>query len=299
MPVVSVLMTAYNREPYIAAAIESVLASSFRDFELHVVDDGSRDRTPEIAESYAARDARVRVHRNPRNLGDYPNRNRAAALASGRYLKYVDSDDVLYPHTLGLMVDAARTAPDAALVISRPLEDDQQPYPLVVSAAEAYRRHYLGGGLLDAGPSGVLIDRERFGQAGGFSSMRLLGDLEAWLRLAARWPVVLVGPGMVWWRRHEGQETASIASRTTYSAEVYRVLLAALHSPACPLSADDTRLAIGRIRRNVARAIIAGTVKGRHPAVGWRALRSAELSLGDLLSAVLPAPVPHRTSGTR
>src|SRR6185369_13268101 len=75
-PAVSVLMTAYNREKYVAAAIESVLAQRFTDFELIVVDDRSSDRTLEIAKEYEARDSRVRVFANERNLGDYPNRNR-------------------------------------------------------------------------------------------------------------------------------------------------------------------------------------------------------------------------------
>ena|SRR5674476_1029541 len=88
-PAVSVLMTAYNREKYIAEAIESVLAQTFTDFELVVVDDGSKDHTVDIARRYS-KDPRVSVHINEKNLGDYPNRNRAASLARGRYLKYLD-----------------------------------------------------------------------------------------------------------------------------------------------------------------------------------------------------------------
>ena len=63
-PIVSVLMTAYNREKYIAAAIESVLASTLTDFELIIVDDGSRDRTVEIAKTYAAKDTRIKLYVN-------------------------------------------------------------------------------------------------------------------------------------------------------------------------------------------------------------------------------------------
>ena len=111
-PLVSVVMTAYNRERYVGAAIESVLAQTFADFELIVVDDGSVDRTVEVARQYED-DPRLRIVLNERNLGDYPNRNRAAALARGRFLKYHDSDDVMYPHCLSTMVgplDAERRA---------------------------------------------------------------------------------------------------------------------------------------------------------------------------------------------
>ncbi len=100
---VSVLMTAYNRQKYIAAAIESVLASAYSNFELIIVDDHSNDDTVNIARAYAARDNRIRVYVNEKNLGDYPNRNKAASYAKGEFLKYVDSDDYLYPWGLSII----------------------------------------------------------------------------------------------------------------------------------------------------------------------------------------------------
>jgi glycosyltransferase involved in cell wall biosynthesis len=113
-PTVSVLMTAYNRERYIASSIDSVLAQTFDDFELVIVDDGSSDGTVEIARRFARQDRRVRVEVNDRNLGDYPNRNRAAALARGTLLKYHDSDDLLYPHCLAACRCSRIRAPRSA-----------------------------------------------------------------------------------------------------------------------------------------------------------------------------------------
>src|SRR6266404_3983608 len=115
-PTVSVLTTAYNREKYIAQAIESVLASSFKDFELIIVDDCSKDHTVEIARRYTG-DSRVQIHVNERNLGQFQNRNHAASLARGKYLKYLDSDDFIYPHGVAVMVDAMERFPDAALAL--------------------------------------------------------------------------------------------------------------------------------------------------------------------------------------
>ena len=88
---ISVLMTAFNREKYIGEAIESVLASTFKDFELIIVDDCSSDKTVEIAKNYENLDKRVKVFLNEKNLGDYSNRNKAASLANGKYIKYVDA----------------------------------------------------------------------------------------------------------------------------------------------------------------------------------------------------------------
>ena len=79
-PTVSVLVTLYNREAFIGAALTSILASTYEDFEVVVVDDASTDNSCELAKSIAATDSRVRVSRNEANLGDYGNRRRAAAF---------------------------------------------------------------------------------------------------------------------------------------------------------------------------------------------------------------------------
>ena len=115
LPRVSVLMTAYNREKYIAEAIESVLASTYTNYELIIMDDGSSDNTVNIARSFEIKDRRVKVFKNETNLGQFPNRNMAATYAQGTYLKYVDSDDVIYPYTLEMMVNNMEQFPEAAL----------------------------------------------------------------------------------------------------------------------------------------------------------------------------------------
>ena len=89
MPLVSILMTAYNREKYIAEAIKSVLSSTFINFELIIVDDASVDNTVAIAQTYAANDNRLKVYINEKNIGDYPNRNKAAGYATGTFITYV------------------------------------------------------------------------------------------------------------------------------------------------------------------------------------------------------------------
>ena len=89
-PLVSVLMTAWNRQEFIAEAIESVLASTYNNFELIIVDDCSTDNTVAIARTYQEQDTRIKIFQNEKNLGDYPNRNKAVSYASGKYIKYLD-----------------------------------------------------------------------------------------------------------------------------------------------------------------------------------------------------------------
>ena len=120
-PLVSVLMTAYNREMYIGEAIESVLASTYSNFELIIVDDVSSDNTLAIVQRYAERDNRIRVYVNESNLGDYPNRNQAARYASGKYIKYLDSDDKIFDFGLEYCITQMEKNPEAAINSALPL----------------------------------------------------------------------------------------------------------------------------------------------------------------------------------
>ena len=87
LPLVSILMTAYNREMFIAEAIESVLGSSYSNFELIIVDDCSVDETAKIARKYFETDQRIKLFVNETNQGQFKNRNIVASYASGKYLK--------------------------------------------------------------------------------------------------------------------------------------------------------------------------------------------------------------------
>jgi glycosyltransferase involved in cell wall biosynthesis len=83
-PTISVVMPVHNDEQYVAEAIESILNQTFGDFELIIVDDGSTDNSPEVIDSYAAKDGRIRVIRNPKATGPAAARNRGIETARGR-----------------------------------------------------------------------------------------------------------------------------------------------------------------------------------------------------------------------
>lgn len=208
-PLVSVLMTAYNREKYIGQAIESVLASTFKDFELIIVDDVSRDKTVEIANSFARKDKRVKVFVNDNNLGDYPNRNKAASYAAGKYLKYVDADDYIYPWGLELLVEMMERFPEAGWGLCSLDQSAERPFPFQLSPKEAYLYNYKGSGLFHKAPLSSIINKNAFDAVGGFNPIRMAGDFDMWNRLAQRFPVVLMPHGIVWYREHSEQEVNS------------------------------------------------------------------------------------------
>lgn len=205
-PTVSVLMTAYNREKYIAEAIESVLASTFTDFELIIVDDCSTDQTVAIAKSFESSDNRIKVYVNEKNLGDYPNRNRAASYAKGKYLKYVDSDDILMPSALNIMLDAFALYPKAGLVFTANHHDIEKEFPVQFDPITSYRKYFYKNGLMSKGPSAAMIDTKVFFEFDGFLNKQFVSDTYLWLKIAQRHTIVLVAPDLIFWREHDGQQ---------------------------------------------------------------------------------------------
>lgn len=97
---VSIIMPNYNCVRFIAQTIESVLAQTYTNWELLIVDDCSTDGSYEIALDYARKDSRIKVLRNERNSGAAVSRNRAIEAASGEYVAFLDSDDLWLPEKL-------------------------------------------------------------------------------------------------------------------------------------------------------------------------------------------------------
>jgi glycosyltransferase involved in cell wall biosynthesis len=93
-PIVSIIMCTYNRANYLREAIESVLAQTYSDWELLILDDCSTDNTKDIVSEYQAKDPRIVYIKNDKNLGINKNRNKALELSTGKYIAVLDSDDI-------------------------------------------------------------------------------------------------------------------------------------------------------------------------------------------------------------
>lgn len=242
-PLVSVLMTVYNREKFISEAIESVLASHYQNWELIVVDDCSSDKSLEIARDFEKRDARIKVYSNEKNLTDYPNRNRAASYAKGKYIKYLDSDDIIYPYGLSIMVDRMEQFPDAGFGLVK-LTFGNGPLPVKLTPLECYTELFLKGNFFFSNaPSSSIIRRDVFERTGGFSGLNQLGDMEYWLKLAATYPVVLIEGYLGFSRDHAGAERYKDSAKEKNRLRNI-IITAALNSEHCPLDADSRERAL-------------------------------------------------------
>lgn len=254
-PLVSILTTVYNREKYLSVCIESVLASIFSDWEMIIVDDQSIDNSVKIAQEYEARDPRVKVYKNEKNLGDYPNRNQAASYAKGKYIKYLDADDLIYPHGLGIMVETMEAFSECALGISQEVVEDYKPYPFLMYPNETFRREFLQRGVLGLGPTGTIIRRDVFEKIGGFTGTRYIGDTELWYKLAMNYPVLKMVPGLTFWRRHEDQEITKGQKSLFYLENSFLHSLKTLYKFELPLTDEERKIALRKLKYRFSRDI--------------------------------------------
>jgi len=115
-PTVTIGLPVFNGENYLEESLNHLLIQTFDDFELVISDNASTDRTPEICRAYAERDHRIRVVRQPVNVGAGPNHNLLVPLARGRFFKWASHDDLYEPQLLERCLAVFEAHPDAVLV---------------------------------------------------------------------------------------------------------------------------------------------------------------------------------------
>ncbi len=209
-PRVTVLIAVKDGLPWIRDAVESVLAQTFSDFELLVVDDGSTDGTGDAVAAYG--DARIRVLRNERNLGQVPSLNRGLAEARGEYVARLDADDRMLPARLARQVAVLDAEPGVALVGT--WMDVVDEHGRLWGTVRGHVRSYVE--LVHA----ILADRYPWGhpslmyradvvarRLGGYdASLAPAEDKDLYRRLAlARLEARCVEEPLVLYRRHEAQ----------------------------------------------------------------------------------------------
>ncbi len=179
---VTVMMAAHNAERWIAEAIESVLTQNFKRFELIVIDDGSTDRTAEIAGRYRCY-PRFRFFQNERQLGIAPTRNRILGLARGRYVAVCDADDMMRPTLLERFTDLLDAHPKIGWVYADRLEIDAQGRfigicrALPMNGVIEYKQNVMHH-------AGALIRRKWMLKAGGYDEALSTEDYDLAFKVA-------------------------------------------------------------------------------------------------------------------
>jgi glycosyltransferase involved in cell wall biosynthesis len=246
---VTVLIAVYNGGAYLHEAVQSVLAQTFEDFELLIVDDASSDD----AISELPNDPRIRVLRNERNLGQIPSLNRGLHEARGDLVARLDHDDVCLPRRLEAQVDLLDRRPEVALtatwvdIVHTQGRLWTHVRPRIDSFAD-FVCHIVSGHVYLVHPS-LMFRRDVVVELGGFDeSLNAAEDQDLYRRLVlARQEARVVTETLLHYRRHEQQMTVAKSAAVWESdARSYNAFLAAL-SPESP--ADTIRLMLRNDQR--------------------------------------------------
>jgi glycosyltransferase involved in cell wall biosynthesis len=226
-PLVSVVTPVYNTDKYLTECIESVLAQTYANWEYVISDNSSTDRTLEIANSYAARDPRIRVHEHDEHLGVLQNWNRSLQemSAASAYCKVVHADDWLFPECLERMVGLAEDHPRVGIVGSYRLEEDRvtldrlPPSRKVIPGRELARSTLLGGPYpyLFGAPTQTLFRADLVRARDPFyDESHLQSDTGACYDLLRESDFGFVHQVLTFTRRHNETVTASVRRKGTY-----------------------------------------------------------------------------------
>ena len=227
-PLVSVITPVYNGEQYLAECVESVLAQTYDNWEYVIVNNCSTDHTLEIAQDYARRDSRIRIHNNTQFLTALENFNHAFRQMSteSKYCKVVHADDWLFPNCIDEMVATAEATPAVGVVGSYVLSGawvkcDGLPYPsTVIPGRDICRLSLLRSIYVFGSPTSLLIrsdlirDRDPF-YTGAFNQT---ADQEVCYYLLQEVDFGFVHQVLTYTREHD-------ESRTTRSQRLNRLIL--------------------------------------------------------------------------
>lgn len=184
-PEISVLLSVYNGEKYICAAVESMLQQTYSDFEFVIVDDGSRDSTAELLRRYS--DQRIRIVTNEKNLGLTKSLNIGLRESCGKYIARIDADDYAKPDRLQKQYDfMQRFSGVGFLATWAHVVDEQDAIVSVLntrlSAEDIYYTIYFRNCIVH---SSVMYDRELILSIGGYDETISMGqDCELWYRVS-------------------------------------------------------------------------------------------------------------------
>lgn len=277
-PVVSVLCPSYNHAPFLRACLGGVRAQTMTDWELILVDDGSRDASVAIAREMAAEDNRIQVHVNEANLGTYGTEERARAMARGQYVAILNTDDLWEPTKLARQTELLEANPACGFCYTLGWKIDENG---VVDTSEDVHENWPREPVQELLPwllyeNRVLASSALFraGAARFDPSLRYSGDWVALLGPAYRGAVTCVPERLNYWRMHSHNTFVRSARQVHEEVRVREAILAANWYVA-RLPEGEIRRGLGRNALNLAALEI---LRGNRMAAIRHALAAVRLS---------------------
>ncbi len=223
-PKISVLMTVYNAGRFLEPAIESIVRQSFRDWEFLIVDDASSDGSPDVAESWAARDHRIRVIRNSTNKGQTPCLNQGLWECRGEWVARQDADDLSSPDRLAEQMEYLRQNPEIILLGTQGflIDADNRKIGLLDAPCGEAEIGWCAPFLNPFLHTSVMFRRAVAEELGGYDeAFRIAQDYDLWARMMSVGPAENLSNRLVSYRHAE--TSLSKSGRDVAFAEADRV----------------------------------------------------------------------------
>lgn len=208
-PLVTTCILSYNHEQFLSNAIESAIQQTYANQEVLIIDDGSSDRSLEIANDYARRfpaTIRVLTHPSHVNKGISATCNRGLAEARGEYIGWIGSDDVMVETKLANQVRYLQERPAVGMVYSRATLIDESGESLGSIIGDPLRRNRSHiWQVIERNPipaPTILARKVCFDQVGGFDDALVYGDWEMWVRIVSHWELGFLDECSVLYRVH-------------------------------------------------------------------------------------------------
>jgi glycosyltransferase involved in cell wall biosynthesis len=297
-PLFTVATITYNSGKWVRQAIESVLASSFTDFEFLISDDCSTDDTWTIIQQY--KDPRIRVWRNEKNIGEYPNRNKVLNEAKGKYVLYIDGDDILYKDSLSEYSKFANAFPGAAGIWGvYPVYFDFVAFPYLFKPDQLTALNFLSTYPVTAvGFAESVFGVKELKQLGGFDERFAIGDTYMKRKFSCFYNVLLVTAGHAFWRQYPEQASNKVRSFYRNLIETYTIDKELLYSEFIPIKGKELETAKLNFRIRSVKLIILNTIrKGRIPDF-FKLMNKLSIPYSDILLIFKKGDYSYKAGGS-
>lgn len=220
---ISIVLPVYNGEKYLKESIDSILAQTYKNWELLIVDDCSTDSSAEIAKEYAEGDERINYYRNENNLRLPRNLNKGFRLAKGDYLTWTSDDNRYKPTALEKMYYALKKNQNAQFVFaSCRVIDSEGTEVEYIMVDDKRKKEIIGHNIVGAC---FMYTRKVYEEVGEYNSeFTLVEDYDYWQRICAKFNAIVISEILYEYRWHEGALTSTMR-KDAFNSVLEKMLL--------------------------------------------------------------------------
>ena len=256
---ISILIASYNSEKFIEQTILSCLNQSEENYEIVISDDNSDDNTWNIVQKF--NNIKIIKYKQKKNLGEYANRNFLIEKATGKYVIFIDGEDLLYSNAIATLQQYIVNYPNASQFIAHGWNENII-FPRPITPNQFIGLELFGPGCVGLNFTRLIFKKSSLIEVNNFDNFDVkIGDVYIQYKLGFRYNSVLISEGFSWWRRRKGQASEKILSENiTYFLEELKFKECFIAESKSKVTTEEYKIILynfyGNILRNVLRSLV-------------------------------------------